>query len=610
MPAIANSVHGAVQTMRRALGSVRIMFAVAPLATTLKLFQQAVTAAMAPAALYFTQSLVDAITAYLRHSAPVSRVYLWAGLLVIAALLSDNINFIGALQVISMQRRLNQKLTDVLITKFRKLDYACFEDSSIQDTLERMGPMSQMRIFRLFQGTTDILAALISAIGLSLVVAQVSVWFSVALFVVLLGMMALLFRSVDMQVALYFKQTREDRQMKYFAELLSDKRSLFELRLFGSLEWVRKKWDDKARSVLRARVRNAVRAQGLSAASSLAVIAWIAAVTAVLLAGLSAGRVTLGLFVSLIGSVKSVSGIKQDLERAFRNTAGFHLEMEHYDRFMALPEVLEGADASAERPRGSGLRLVFDDVVFTYPGTKRPVLDHVSFEIDFPEHVALVGKNGSGKSTIVKLLGRLYAPDSGTISINGVPLQMYTREQLCEMLGFIFQDHAHYALTLRENVAAGDISKLEDDEALLRALEMSLFDEPRIALDTNLGKLESGGIDLSGGQWQRVALARALVSESDLVVLDEPTASLDPVAESEMYRSFSEVMDGRACLMISHRLASAKMCDKIIVLDGGTVVETGSHEHLMRKGGLYHRMFTLQSSWYSGNVALPALEAM
>jgi ATP-binding cassette subfamily B protein len=194
-----------------------------------------------------------------------------------------------------------------------------------------------------------------------------------------------------------------------------------------------------------------------------------------------------------------------------------------------------------------------------------------------------VGENGAGKSTVVKLLCGLYKPDSGEVSAGNISV--------------VFQDYAGYELTLRENIALGSLDKLYEDGALHDALRRGLWAE-KIPLATNLGKLEDDGIDLSGGQWQRIAVARSLVSDSAFIILDEPTASLDPLAESKMYETFQSVLQQRGCVMISHRLASARLADKIIVLDGGKVVQTGTHDELVARDGLYAEMFAAQRAWY------------
>jgi ABC-type multidrug transport system fused ATPase/permease subunit len=272
--------------------------------------------------------------------------------------------------------------------------------------------------------------------------------------------------------------------------------------------------------------------------------------------------------------------------------------MVYYEKFIALPEddifnTQIVADESLENPC-----IVFEDVTFTYPGSTKVILQGVSFCIRPGELIALVGKNGAGKSTIVKLLSRLYAPDSGRILINNSDIKDLTTEQLRKVLSFVFQDYFNYDLTMRENVAFGNINRITDDAAILSTLQEIFTDSTFMDINQNLGKIEDDGVDLSGGQWQRVALARALFANSKFVVLDEPVAALDPIAESHMYQSFAETMQSKGCLMISHRLASARICDRILVIDAGRVVEEGSHEYLMKHKGLYQHMFNLQSKWY------------
>jgi ATP-binding cassette subfamily B protein len=301
------------------------------------------------------------------------------------------------------------------------------------------------------------------------------------------------------------------------------------------------------------------------------------------------------------------------LSHTVQNLRQRYLTMEHYYKFMALPEIQsekqfgklqinderQNAIQRAGRPAAciTAPHIVFDNVVFAYPKTDRKILNGVTFEISRGERVALVGENGAGKSTIVKLICRLYKPDSGRILINGADIQDLDADGIRRAFSVVFQDFCKYTLTMRENVALGDLSRLRDDDALRGALEMGLA-EGIADLDAPLGRLEDEGVDLSGGQWQRIAIARACLPGSDFVILDEPTASLDPAAESDMYHSFIEVLKNRGCIMISHRLASAKMADKIIVLSGGAVSEAGRHDELMNAGGLYARMYESQSAWY------------
>ena len=230
----------------------------------------------------------------------------------------------------------------------------------------------------------------------------------------------------------------------------------------------------------------------------------------------------------------------------------------------------------------------------------------VSFVLEAGRHYALVGANGSGKSTITKLMLGLYRPTAGDILINGAPIEDWPQDALNGLFGVVFQDFARYSLTVRDNVtldgpdrggAAAVAASLE--EAGLGDLVREL---PRGA-DTPLGKVLPGGVDISGGQWQRLALARSLAGAAPVRILDEPTAALDPLAESEVYQSYARAAAGLTTLFISHRLGSTKIADRILVVDGGVISESGTHDDLMRRDGSYAQMFTTQRHWYEADEA-------
>ena len=356
-------------------------------------------------------------------------------------------------------------------------------------------------------------------------------------------------------------------------------------------------YDEVRRLTVRWIVRLWVRYKG----AALPAIAVIIAAMLALLRPLRTGVIDIAFYVaSVMAFLQAERVVTQEFVQITSRLS------QHREFFVDLTAF----SAMAETPRSLTRRapeqpfrsIEFAAVSFTYPGTEQPVLKEVSFVLEAGCHYALVGANGSGKSTIAKLMLGLYRPDGGRILINGTPIAEWPQDVLNGLFGVVFQDFARYSLTVRNNVEVAAAGRL-DDAALQASLERAgLGDDFVLRLpqgyDTPLGKVLRGGVDLSGGEWQRLAMARSLAADAPFRILDEPTAALDPLAESELYRSYSRAATGLTTLLISHRLGSTKIADRILVVDGGAIVESGSHEDLMGQDGLYARMFAAQRYWY------------
>jgi ATP-binding cassette subfamily B protein len=244
----------------------------------------------------------------------------------------------------------------------------------------------------------------------------------------------------------------------------------------------------------------------------------------------------------------------------------------------------------------------FRNVSFSYPGNSRLILNRLNFQLRPGERVALIGENGQGKTTIVKLITRLYDPSEGQILLDGIDLREYEIEDLHREMGVIFQDFMRYEMTARENIAVGRVEEIDNLELLETAARKSMADDivgrlPQ-GYEQMLGRRFDHGVDLSGGEWQKVALARAYLRDAQLLILDEPTAALDARSEFEVFRRFSELTAGKTALFISHRFSTVRMADRIVVLDNGSIVEEGSHDQLASLGGRYAEMFEMQASSY------------
>jgi ATP-binding cassette subfamily B protein len=270
--------------------------------------------------------------------------------------------------------------------------------------------------------------------------------------------------------------------------------------------------------------------------------------------------------------------------------------------FLAVEPRIQRNPGARQVPVPIRTGVVFENVGFRYPGSERWAVRGLDFSLAPGERIALVGENGAGKTTLVKLLARLYDPVEGRILLDGVDLREYDVDSVRRNVGVIFQDFVRYDFVLRENIAVGNISAREDEPRIETAAQRSLADTVAARLagryDQMLGRRFDNGVDLSGGEWQKVALARAYMRDAQLLILDEPTAALDARAEYEVFLRFSELTAGRMAVLISHRFSTVRMADRILVLQGGELVEQGTHEALVAQGGLYAELFHLQAAAY------------
>jgi ATP-binding cassette subfamily B protein len=392
----------------------------------------------------------------------------------------------------------------------------------------------------------------------------------------------------------------QQRRSEYLRSVVHEPAAAKEIRVFGLAGWVVGGYSAASREALGLLWRSRSASRGSTAAAAAGLLAAHAAVLGAL--ALAAGRGELGaaallVFVQAVIATSDLGLVGDSQWWLARSLAVAQRVAGLRARFGTAPPARHGAGEAAHGP--AGVRL--ENVRFTYPARTRPTLDGLTLDIPPGQSLAIVGENGAGKSTLIKLLCGMYEPDAGRITLDGAPpLQARGR------IGVIFQDFVRYRLPLRENVGFGNLSLLHDTDALEKALRdaggAALLDVLPGGWDTPLSREFEGGADLSGGQWQRVALARALAAVrggAGVLILDEPTASLDVRAETELFERFLEVTRGVTTILVSHRLSSVRHVDRIVVVDGGAVVEDGSHDALMRAGGRYAVMFSLQADRFA-----------
>lgn len=325
----------------------------------------------------------------------------------------------------------------------------------------------------------------------------------------------------------------------------------------------------------------------------------------VLIKPVASGMITVGMFISLVNAVFSLIKLMSwQLSNLIDEMASSSEYLKDLSEFTALKEE-EGATNTPSNKPIKFNTLEFKDVKFKYPETEKYILNGMSFVIEGGKHYAFVGANGTGKTTITKLITGLYNEYEGEILIDGKNIKDFTQSQIKALCSVVYQDFSKYFISFKDNISLGRINGTyndkNEDSISSAVLTMELNDVIEAlpeGMDTPLGKIKSNGVDVSGGQWQRIAMARSIINPAFLKILDEPTAALDPISESNIYKKFEEISKGGTTIFISHRLGSTKLADEIFVLENGQVLESGSHNNLMNKNGVYAKMYESQKGWY------------
>ena len=497
------------------------------------------------------------------------------------------------------------------------LDLAQFEDPEFYDHLERARRQTTGRI-----GLIAMLLAmgqdLLTLVSLGAALVLHNPWLLVLLAVAILPSFLGETHFASLSYSLLFRWTPERRELDYLRYVGASDKTAKEVQMFGLAGWLSDRYAVLAQRYYDENKRLSIRKGIVSALLSIiGTLGYYGAYVTILLRAV-AGAISLGTLTFLAAAF----GRSRDLIQRLLLSASDIYEQSLYlrDLFVFFEMVPTIRSKPGAKPVPSPMRrgFVFHDVGFQYPGSDRWAIRHVDLAIAPGERIALVGENGAGKTTITKLLARLYDPTEGRILLDGVDLREYDLASLREAIGVIFQDFVRYDMRFDENVGVGEIrgvtAYLEEardattempgapPEALVDAADRSLASSllPRFTQGYRqmLGRRFEDGVDLSGGEWQKIALARAYMRSAQLLILDEPTAALDARAEYEVFLRFNELMAGRMAVVISHRFSTVRMADRIIVLSGGHVVEEGTHEALAASGGLYAELFEMQAAGY------------
>ncbi|SDL83285.1 ABC transporter ATP-binding protein [Siphonobacter aquaeclarae] len=590
------------EAMRNLPAFFRQIWQTSPLLTTLNLLLRLGRAIVPAASLYTGKLIVDEVVRLTStHSSDLNTLWLWIGvefgLAILSDLLSRGINLSESLLGDWYAHRTSVRLMEHAAT----LDLAQFEDAVFYDKLERARQQTAGRtqlLSQVFGQLQDVLTMTSLAVGLVAFQPWLLALLLVAVIPSFLGELHFNARSYSLQHG----WTPQRRELDYYRYIGASDETAKEVKLFGLSDFLIRRYESLSEQYFRENRKLSIERAGWgSLLLTIGTVGYYAAYGYIVVRTVS-GAVSLGDLTFLAASFRQMRGLLEGLLGRFNSISQGALYLKDLFEFFEIRPNIVSPVHPLPFPAEIREGFTFDDVGFKYPNSDKWAVRHLSFRLHPGEKLALVGENGAGKTTLVKLLGRLYDPDEGQILLEGRDIREYDLAELRAHIGVIFQDYLRFQFSAGDNIAVGDILQRENQPVIERAAQQSLADDVISRLPGGygqpLGRRFSGGVDLSGGQWQKVALARAYLREADLLILDEPTSALDARAEYEVFQRFAELTKGKMAVLISHRFSTVRMADRILVLEGGKVLEIGTHEELIRHGGRYAELFELQAEGY------------
>lgn len=591
--------------MRHLTRALRLIIQAAPGSTVLFAGLTVLAATLQPTQIWLTRGLIDRLTGGASAPGPHPlAVILLLGVMWFASETSGGL-------ATTLQQLIAFKVTSTtkerLLRQACTLDYALFENPTLLDRLTITTGRADSAAVNGCFALADLLRIGLSLGAVAVLLARLHPLAPVAIFLFSVPKVAWGLAYSRRYFRMVLQETEGHRMAERLARTLTSAEAAKEMRLFSAGGMLLGRYSALTAAFLRETRTLLFGMQGWNALCSLAAAAAVAGVWYWAVAAALAGQASLGDLALYLQAAVACSVGLASVGNSLQMLNDNRLLLAEVFHFLDLsPAEIPGSRALARGPHHAfSLRqgIEFRDVWFTYPGTDRVVLAGVNLAIPAHTTMGLVGRNGCGKTTLVKLLTHLYDPVQGEILLDGIPLAQIPVEEYQNRIGVVFQDFVRYELTLRDNVGIGCPARLADDATVHRAIEKggaaSLLAKMPRGLDTVLSRNYTGGIDLSIGEWQRVAMSRAFAREdAELMVLDEPTAALDVFAEQRIFAGFAELVERRTAVLVSHRLSAVRQLTAIAVMDEGRIVEHGAHKDLMQQGGLYQEMFVLQATQY------------
>ena len=547
------------------------------------ILESIISALTDPLIIYATKLSVDSIVGFVSGGADVKPVIF----LVLLFAWKELSKFFRNILDIKLEQRLELNLNKSLMNKLSLIAVDEIEKPEFQDKLNQIKDRPHLALIELFNSSILILSTVIKVVGIAFVYFNISGILGISYLIAAIFDILFTFMAVNKMNKMFENTSRNEREMENVIDILKNKDALYEIKVFKMKNLFLNRFEKYSSAVFKERLDTTLKSQNYLLLSSVVNIIWMGLVILFIVSKLLAKAIGAGDLTAIVTSASSTLDMAEDFvyEASTVSNNGYIANTLFY--------ILSYDERKVEKFSKFGDDIEFSNVSFKYPGTEKTVLHDLSFKINKDKVTAIVGENGAGKSTIIKLVAGLYEPTEGSVRISNMNPYSMSNEDISNELSIVFQDFKNYEISLRDNILFGKAGDISED---LRLLELDKYSE-----DTNIGKLEEDGVYLSGGENQKLALARAIQKKSDFLIFDEPTASMDPMVEAKMYDNILKVLKSRGAIIITHRLVLSKLANDIIVLNEGRIVERGSHDELMNRGGIYKQMYDEQSGWYKEN---------
>lgn len=581
----------------------KLVWQSSPSKTIISFILRIFRSAMPVALLYVGKLIIDEVVALSTSATNGNMQLLWelVGLQFLLAILNDALGRMINLTDSLLGDQFSNYTSIKIMEHAATLDLDQFEDSVFYDKLERARQQTVGRSVMLSQVMSQIQDLISMAFLLTGLIAF-NPW--LILLLVLAIIPSFLGESYfnSKNYALSRSQTPERRELDYVRYLGASDETAKEVKIFGLADFIIDRFKTLSDKFYQDNSKLAVRRSIWGTFFSiLGTIGYYAAYGFIVYETVT-GKSTVGNLTFLAGSFRQLSSLMETMLSRFTMVSQGAIYLQDFIDFFEIKPKITKPEAALPFPNPIKSGFVFENVGFQYHNSDRWANRNLSFELKPGEKLALVGENGAGKTTLVKLLARLYDPSEGRILLDGRDLKSYDLDDLRHNLGIIFQDYIRYQMTFYQNIAVGNIKEIDNEQLVKNAAQLSLADELAKKLPGAyqqwLGRKFNDGVELSGGEWQKVALARAYMKDAQVLILDEPTSALDARAEYEVFQRFAQLTTGKSAVLISHRFSTARLADRILVLEKGTLLESGTHEQLLKAGGKYAELFNLQASGY------------